>query len=141
MFRLTVGRAFLVVAALVLVCGWSSANAMQKGKPHVPAGPKPLHAQTVGAKWDYKIVDEKGKLVVQGTFFAHNNKIVNPHSKQVGTYEDVSQTHVKIDADFGKLKGKTELHRDNPNVLTWKGELERGSGLKYKITIVFEKLK
>jgi len=133
MFRLTIGRVFLVVASLVLTCGWAPTNAMQK---------KPIgRAATSGSKWNYTVVDENNKLVVKGVFFAHDNKITNPLNKQVGTYEEVSLTHVKMDVADGNLKGKIDLRRDNPNVPSWQGELERGSGLKHKITIVFEKLK
>jgi hypothetical protein len=126
----------LVVAIVALVCG--SATAAQKDKPGTPVRP----GNKVGsAKWDYTLVDENNKVVQKGVFFARNSLIINRRGKKVGTYEDVSETYVKVDVDEGHLKGKIELRRDQPTTPAWTGELERPNGGKYKITVTFEKMK
>ena len=88
MFRSIVGGLLLVCTTAVLVCGL--ATAAQKGKPGKPVKP----GKGGSAKWDYTVVDVNDKLVEKGVFFAKNSQIINKFGKQVGTYEDVSETHV-----------------------------------------------
>jgi hypothetical protein len=118
----------LVVFALAVLC--EPATALQK-----------VQAKTKGAKWDYKVVDENDKKVEEGVFFARGLVLFNRFNERIGTYEDVSETEVKADISKGKLKGKFVLTRKDASALTWKGELERGSGRKYKMTVSFEKIK
>jgi hypothetical protein len=130
MFRLTTGGMLVALLTGVLVSGPAAA---QRERGRTPP--------TITVKWDYDVVDQDDKAVEKGTFFARGFAIFNKMNKRIGTYEDVSETEVKVTITEGKLKGTLDLTKEKPTSLTWKGVLERGSGLTYKISVVFEKIK
>ena len=138
MRHLTQGGVLASLVAVALVCGPASVQGGKGGDKKVDT-PKPENAPPV--KWDYDVVDQDDKPVEKGSFVARGFAIYNGFGRRVGTYEDVSPTEVSMTMTEGKLKGKVDLRRETPTTLTWKGELERGSGLTYKITVVFEKYK
>jgi hypothetical protein len=124
MSRSAIGGVLLVLVSIALVGGSATA---QKAP--------------TGAKWDYTIFDEKDKVVEKGVFFARGQVLFNRNNVRIGTYEDVSPTHIKLLVTDGKLKGKLDLKREDPKALTWKGELERVSGRQLRVTFSFEKLR
>jgi hypothetical protein len=129
MFRSALSGVLVTLVTLAFVCGAATASPQRK----VPTG---------SVKWDYDVMDQDDKRVEKGTFFARGLALFNKQNRRIGTYEiDPTDTEVKVTMLEGKLKGKLDLRRESPTSLTFKGELERGSGLKYKVTVVFEKIK
>jgi hypothetical protein len=121
--------AFQMVAVVCLTCGSAAA---QKGvrKPD-PSGNS--------AKWDWQVTDESDKLIEKG-FFTVKGFVIFHHGKQIGNYESASENQVKANISSGRLKGTLNLTRTPPSP-NWKGELERQSGGKYQINVVFEKFR
>jgi hypothetical protein len=129
--RSIVGRLLVAFAIVALVGGSALA---QRGNRGGGGG----NTTNPKVKWDYDVVDENDKRVEKGTFLVRGYVLFNKNSRRIGSYEIVSQTHVKVTVTEGKLKGKLDLERETEESGTWTGELERGSGRKYKITVVFE---
>jgi hypothetical protein len=132
MIRSMVGGVVLALAILTLVDG--PAAYAQKKKGNNPA--------MIVAKWDWTVTDENDKFVEKGTWIVKGYVIYNGIEKRVGKYEDIDETHVKVEIYEGRLTGKFDLQKEKPSSSEWNGELALpNKGGKYKISSVFEKQK
>lgn len=117
---------------LAIVLAVNPAAAQRKEKDKDKGG------TVVGVIWEYKVVDDRNKPVEEGRFRAFDSKIF-AGGREIGTYRDLDKAHVKVVIEKGKLKGKLDLNQVLLKPPTWKGNLVREDGSKYKVTIVFHK--
>lgn len=135
MHRSILGGMFMFLAVLALVGGSKTAvqGKDKGGKPGAATG-------NVVAKWDWMVFDENDNLLEKGNFTARGYTIYK-NGKLIGSYDEISDTHFRVEVSEGRLKGKLDLFKEDKSGINWKGELERPTGGKYKIKVSFEKFK
>jgi hypothetical protein len=127
------GRVVLILSLFALVVGLTPTA---KAKPPV----KPSTNDTVIHNWAWTINDEKDKFIEKGNWTVKGFVIFNGANKRTGTYEMVSETHVKLDMTDGRLKGfKIDLYKEKESTVNWKGEVDTGKNRIYKILVSFKK--
>lgn len=134
--RVHVAAALAALAAgLVLVSG--GVEATQGGAKKKGDADGKNDRQGV-ARWEWKVLNEKGETVHTGTFTGHvNGQITFGKNQQpIGTFKSTGPKTIAAAVTKGQLQGDLTLEMTERKPLTYKGDLVRSDKTRAKVVVV-----